>query len=57
MICRWRTRRWLRAAVVLAVVAGLFWMAVERAERAGGSSAAKLAEAMKKAAQQRELTP
>jgi hypothetical protein len=61
----WRTRiwrawicPWLRMAVIIAVALGAMWVALKRAERAGGPSPTTvLGEAMNKAARQRELTP
>jgi len=55
MIWRSRTRQWVATAIVIAL-AGLLWLAVKQAERAGASPAA-LGEAMSKAAHQRELSP
>ena len=57
MIWRSRIRQWVGAAIIIALVGGLFWMAVKHAERAGAWPAAVLGEAMSKAAHQRELTP
>jgi len=56
MIWRSRTRQWVATAIVIAL-AGLLWLAVKQAERAGASPAAALGEAMSKAAHQRELSP
>jgi hypothetical protein len=62
MIWRSRIRQWLgqwvRAAIVIALAGGLFWMAVNHRDKADGASpAAVLGDAMSKAARQRELTP
>ncbi len=58
MIWRARIRQWLGAAIVIALVGGVFWVVVSQVQRAGGASAAaRLGEAMSKAARQRELTP
>jgi len=47
----WRIRRWLGAAIVIAVAGGLFWMAVTHLDPAALDAAAS------KAARQRVLTP
>ena len=58
MVRRSRIRQWLGTAIVLALAGGLLWTAVRYVERVGGAAAAaKLDEAMSKAARQRELTP
>jgi hypothetical protein len=58
MTWRARIRHWLGMAIVIAVAAGVRWVALKQAERAGGRSpAALLGEALSKAARQRELTP
>jgi hypothetical protein len=58
MMYRARIRQWLGAAIVIALAGGLVWVAVRYVERVGGAAAAaRLDEAMSKAARQRELTP
>ena len=50
--------QWVGAAIVIALVSGLFWMAVKHAERTGDASpAAAVGKAMSQAARQRQLTP
>jgi hypothetical protein len=57
MIWRARIRRWLGAAIVIALAGGLVWVAVRYVEKVGdASAAARLGEAMRNAARQRELT-
>lgn len=51
MIWRPRIRQWLGAAIVLALVAGVLWVALKNV------ASVALDSAMSKAARQRELTP
>ncbi len=51
MAWRSRTRRWLGAAIVTALAAGLLWVALKHVDTAA------LDAAMSKAARQRELVP
>jgi hypothetical protein len=51
MVWRSRTRQWLGAAIVIALAAGLFWVALKHVDPAA------LDAAMSNAARQRELTP
>ncbi len=51
MVWRSRTPQWLGAAIVIALAAGLFWVALKHVDTAA------LDAAMSKAARQRELTP
>ena len=51
MVWRSRTRQWLGAAIVIALAAGLFWVALKHVDTAA------LDAAMSEAARQRELVP
>jgi hypothetical protein len=55
VIWRARIRRWLGPALVIVLLGGLLWVAVRYVGEEG--AAARLGEAMSKAARQRELTP
>jgi hypothetical protein len=58
VIWRARIRRWLGPALVIALLGGLLWVAVRYVgEEGAGAAAARLDEAMSKAAHQREITP
>ena len=62
MIWRSKIRQWLAqwvgAAIFIALAAGLFWVALRYAERAGDASpTTAVGEAMSKAARQRQLAP
>ena len=51
LVWRSRTRQWLGAAIVIALAAGLFWVALKHVDTAA------LDAAMSEAARQRELVP
>jgi hypothetical protein len=51
MVWRSRARQWLGAAIVIALAAGLFWVALKQVDTAA------LDAAMSEAARQRELVP
>jgi len=55
---RQRLGPWVGAAIIIALATGLFWIAVNHAERRDGASpTSAVDEAMSKAARQRMLTP